>query len=134
MSECKGSDTTFLLDQSVSVEGYKPIRCSSAERRKLVRRLGNLHGEPRDLVEGAREDILATARVREVRQYTSGGMYVRNGPRAVYWFEKAAAQQDPKSMEALAECLECGKCTKQDPKRAAELRKAAAAKDGNRSA
>ena len=56
---------------------YKPIRCTRAERRKLVRRLGKLHGEPRDLVEGAREDILATARVREVRRYESGGTYVR---------------------------------------------------------
>jgi len=33
-----------------------------------------------------------------------------NGPRAVYWREKAAAQKHPDGLRGLAYCLECGKC------------------------
>ena len=33
-----------------------------------------------------------------------------NGPRAVYWREKAAMQKYPEGLRGLAYCLECGKC------------------------
>ena len=45
-----------------------------------------------------------------------------NGQRAVYWFEKAAAQKDPEAMRALAKCLECGRCVRKDEARAEQLR------------
>ena len=56
---------------------YTVVRSGRTERRKLVRRLTKLRGEPRDLVEGAREDLLATARVREIRNHADGRQYVR---------------------------------------------------------
>lgn len=50
-----------------------------------------------------------------------------NGHRAVYWFEKAAAQKDANSMRALATCLDCGRCVKKDTLRAEALRSEAGA-------
>ena len=47
-----------------------------------------------------------------------------NGPRAVYWREKAAAQKYPEGLRGLAYCLECGKCCRggADVARAKRLR------------
>lgn len=56
---------------------YETVRPTKRERRLLVKRLADLTGEPKDLVEGAREDILATATVKEVRDYAGGMRYVR---------------------------------------------------------
>ena len=64
-------------------------------------------------------------------QYSTGYLY-RNAEktqhdcdRAVYWFEKAAAQDHVNGLKALAYCLECGRCTQTDRKRAEALKKRA---------
>ena len=54
-----------------------PVRPSDKEKKRLVERLSQIGGRPRYLFDGVREDILATAEVRECRRVPDGRQYVR---------------------------------------------------------
>ena len=54
-----------------------PVRPSREEKERLVERLSQIRGRPRYLFDGVREDILATAAVRECRRFPDGRLYVR---------------------------------------------------------
>ena len=57
-------------------EGFA-VSPTADERKRLVDRLSQIGGRPRYLFDGVREDLLATAEVRECRRYGDGRLYVR---------------------------------------------------------
>lgn len=77
----------------------------------------------------------AAARSGQTEAMTQAGLMLSNGRGtsapdmrlAVQWFERASAEGDTDAMTALAECLIHGKGTEKNPRRAAELLRAASA-------
>lgn len=69
--------TTFA-DFFAQLDGEgEPMLPTAEDRRVLPRRLEQIDGSPHYLFEGVREDMLATAEVKECRRYPEGRMYVR---------------------------------------------------------
>lgn len=58
-------------------DGYEPVRLTAIARRRYLRLLPKLCGEPGDLFEGAREDMMGTGHVREIWRCSRGRTYVR---------------------------------------------------------
>ena len=58
--------------------GFTPVRVDAAEKRRLVSKIDQIHGQPENEVRSAVRDWMESAIVREVRKYENGETYVRS--------------------------------------------------------
>ena len=64
--------------------GFTPVRVDAAEKRRLVSKIDQIHGQPENEVRSAVRDWMESAIVREVRKYENGETYVRFEARIRY--------------------------------------------------
>lgn len=64
--------------------GFTPVRVDAAEKRRLVSKIDQIHGQPENVVRWAVRNWTESAIVREVRKYENGETYVRFEARIRY--------------------------------------------------
>ena len=64
--------------------GFTPVSVGAAEKRRLVSKIDQIHGQPENEVRSAVRDWMESAIVREVRKYENGETYVRFEARIRY--------------------------------------------------
>ena len=57
---------------------FTPVAVNAADKRRLVSKIDQIHGQPENEVRSAVRDWMESAIVREVRKYENGETYVRS--------------------------------------------------------